>query len=259
MFQKAETIQAAAHRDLRFSRDQPYGFARGEMLVPLAASELHRVAREMPIVFPNGQGVPQALVGLEPGRNLHVQSSGHWKGRYVPAYLKSYPFRLAEQGAAETGEKTFVVQIDRAAPHFDTLNGEPLIDDQGGPAPLLKQAQNALTTLYRDTRRAEQQVAMLDEHGLLMAQHIIINRGSEQERALTGFRVVDDKALAALSDKALASLRDAGVLRMIYAHQLSLTNLEDGLLAHEAKSAGNESGIDPIFGVDEGDLFNFDA
>ncbi|MGE4533517.1 SapC family protein [Halomonas sp.] len=260
MFTRPETVHPETHRTLRFSRNQPYDFAREAMLLPLAASELEQAAREMPIVFPNGEGAPQALVGLEPGRNLHVQDSGHWKGRYVPACLKAYPFRLAKHGEAESeASQQFVVQIDRDARHFDTPDGEPLIDEQGGPAPLLKQAQKALTTLYKDTRRAEQQVALLDEHGLLVAQHILVNRGTDQERALTGFRVVDAKALAALSGDALATLRDAGALRLIYAHQLSLTNLRDGLLAHEAKGATQRPNLEALFDGDDDLTFDFDS
>lgn len=261
MFTQPETVHPETHRTLRFSRNQPFDFAREAMLLPLAASELAQAAREMPIVFPKGEGAPQALVGLEPGRNLHVQDSGHWKGRYVPACLKAYPFRLARHGEADSEEKQqFVVQIDRGARHFDTPDGEPLIDEQGGPAPLLKQAQKALMTLYKDTRRAEAQVAQLDAHGLLVDQHVLINQGSDQERALTGFRVVSVEALAALSGEALATLRDSGVLALLYAHRLSLTNLKDGLLAQAASDAAEAPDIDALFGGGDDDFtFDFDG
>ncbi|MGM0986216.1 MAG: SapC family protein [Pseudomonadota bacterium] len=261
MFTRPETLNPEAHRGLRFSRNQPFDFAREAMLLPLAASELAQAAREMPIVFPKGEGAPQALVGLEPGHNLHVKETGHWQGRYVPACLKAYPFRLARYGEAENeADQQFVVQIDRAARHFDTPDGERLIDDQGGPAPLVKQAQKALMTLLRETRRAEQQVAQLDAHGLLADQHVLINRGTEQERALTGFRVVDVKALAALEGEALATLRDSGALALLYAHRLSLTNLKDGLLAHTASAAAETPDIDALFGDGDDDFtFDFDS
>lgn len=261
MFSQPETLHPETHRALRFTPGQPYDFAREAMLLPLAASELAQAAREMPIVFPKKENAPQALVGLEPGRNLHVQDSGHWKGRYVPACLRAYPFRLAKLGEAESEMKQqFAVQIDRAARHFETPDGEPLIGDDGGPAPLLKQAQKALMTLYRDSYRAEQQVALLDEHGLLVAQHILVNSGSDNERALTGFRVVDGKALAALNGDALVELRNAGALTMAYAQLLSLTNLKDGLLAQSARASAETPDIDALFdGGDDDFTFDFDS
>ena len=257
MFLQPETLHPEIHRELRFSRNQPFDFAGETMLLPLAASELFQAAREMPIVFPKGPGAPQALVGLQPGHNLHVQESGHWQGRHVPACLKAYPFRLARHGEAENeAEQRFVVQIDRAARHFDTLDGEPLIDEQDKPAALLQRVQKALLMLYQDSRRAERQVAALDQHGLLVDQHILINQGTEHERALTGFRVVSVEALAALSGEALATLRDSGALALLYAHRLSLTNLKDGLLAQAASDAAN---LDEVFGGDDDFSFDFDS
>lgn len=260
MFSQPETLHPEHHRALRFSPNQPYDFAREAMLLPLAASELQQVAREIPIVFPREGTTPQALVGLAPGRNLHVQDSGHWKGRYVPACLKAYPFRLARHGEADSEEKQqFVMQVDRDARHFDTPDGEALIDAEGNPTALFKRAQQALLTLHRDSRRAEQQAALLERHGLLVDQHILINRGTEHERALSGFRIVDAQALAALSGEALIELRDAGALAMAYAQILSLSNLKDGLLPHQASADTRAPNIDELFGDDDDFSFDFDG
>lgn len=260
MFIQPETLHPDHHRALRFSSNQPYDFARKAMLLPLAASELQQVAREIPIVLPKDGTVPQALVGLEPGRNLHVQDSGYWKGRYVPACIKAYPFRLIKLNQSDSSEdQQYAVQIDRNAHHFATPEGEALIDAEGKPAPLLKRAQQALLTLQRDSLRAEQQAALLQRHGLLVDQHILINHGTDHERALSGFRIVDTKALAALSSGALAELRDAGALAMAYAQILSLSNLKDGLLAHQAHADTQTPDIDELFGDDEDDIsFDFD-
>lgn len=260
MFRRPETIQPDTHGALRFSRNQPYDFAREAMLLPLAGSELNLVAREMPIVFPMHRGVPQALVGLQEGHNLHVELSGHWKGRYVPACLQAYPFRLAEVGTAdEEGRQQFVVQIDRDARHFQTDEGEPLLNDDGSPGPLLEKAQQALMQLRQDSVRAEKRVAVLDRHGLLQAQHILIHKGSDDERALTGFRVVNDKALAELSGEALVELRDTGVLAMIHAHRISLTNLKDGLLAQASRSRKAKTDLGTLFDSDDDITFDFDS
>mgnify|MGYP002621356009 CR=1 FL=1 len=96
MFLKLTNLDAEQHRDLRYTPNQPYDFARELVMVPVVSGEVTRVAREMPIVFPKAQGVPQALLGVKPDESLHVRDSGHWLGRYIPAHIRRYPFVLAE-------------------------------------------------------------------------------------------------------------------------------------------------------------------
>lgn len=271
MFLKPTNLDAEQHRDLRFASNQPYDFARELVMIPVLSGEVTRVAREMPIVFPKGQGIPQALVGVKPGENLHVKESGHWFGRYIPAHIRRYPFLLAEipvsdAQRAETGRQ-YAVQFDAAARHFQRSDGHALLDDQGRPTEVLKKVQQILMALQQDEDRTAALVVQLDSAGLLTGGNIEVNPAGnvasdseDKSYALTGLRVVDEQALAGLDAQTLACLRDSGALTLVYAHLLSLTNLQDGLIA---KAKGGTKAplatLDEIFDRDGGFTFDFDS
>ena len=127
MFKQPIPLSAETHRDLRFSPDQPFDFARELVFIPLTAAELFKVARETVIVFPIQRGVPQALVAFEAGCNVYIDDAGHWMGRYVPAHLRRYPFVLGEipttpEEREENGRR-FGLQVDAGAPHLNKPDG----------------------------------------------------------------------------------------------------------------------------------------
>src|SRR5690554_6783747 len=262
MFLKPTNLDAEQHRDLRFTPNQPYDFARELVMIPVLAGEITRVAREMPIVFPKGEGVPQALTGVNPGENLHVKDSGHWLGRYIPAHIRRYPFVLAEVDVsdAQRAEKgrQYAVQFDAAARHFERPDGHALLDAQGKPTEVLKKVQQILMGLQKDQERTRALVAQLDQAGLLVERSITVTQG-EEKHELGGFRLLDDKALAKLDADTLAKLRDSGALALAYAHLLSLTNLQDGLIAKASSAGQAPANLDEVFGGDDDFSFDFDS
>lgn len=76
--------------------------------------------------------------------------------------------------------------------------------------------------------------------------------------SLTGFRVIDVKALAALEPARLASLRSSGALTLAYAHLLSLSNREDGWIV-KARAGGREPrvALEEIFRGEDDFTFDF--
>ena len=264
MFLKPTSLDAEQHRDLRFSPNQPYDFARELVMIPVIAGEISRVAREMPIVFPRGEGVPQALTGVRPGENLHVKDTGHWLGRYIPAHIRRYPFVLAEVPVSEAQRaekgRQYAVQFDAAARHFEQPDGHALIDDQGQPTEVLKKVQQVLMALQQDQERTRGLVEQLDKAGLLVERSITVTQG-EEKHELGGFRLLDEEALARLDAETLARLRDSGALTLAYAHLLSLANLQDGLIAKAQSASGTETpaDLDEVFGSDDDFSFDFDS
>lgn len=264
MFLNPTALDAEQHRNLRYTPHQPYDFARELVMVPVVSGEVTRVAREMPIVFPKQQGVPQALLGIKPRENLHVRDSGHWMGRYIPAHIRRYPFVLAEVpvSEAERADKSrqYAVQFDADARHFERPDGHALIDAQGKPTELLKKVQQILITLHKDQERTRALVEQLDQAELLVERSITVTQG-EEKHELRGFRLMDDKALAKLDIDKLAKLRDSGALALAYAHVLSLTNLQDGLIAKSRSAAAEKppADLDEVFGNDDDFTFDFDS
>lgn len=244
MFKNLKALSSEHHRSLRLNPQQPFHFASAEVLIPLVAGEVAMAAREYVIVFGKGaNSVPQALVGVEPGRNLYVNDTGHWLGRYVPAHVRRYPFQLvAQPGEAEGAEHRYLIAIDEDAAHFGS--GAPLFNENGEAQDTLKRVQTVLHTLQQDMLRTVHLVKQLEDAGVLEDKTITVNEATDKPHRIGGFRMVNAKAMAELPDEALVKLMRSGALMLAYAHQLSLTNLKDGRLAQNPPSAfGNSENI----------------
>src|SRR5690606_24555798 len=85
---------------------------------------------EYAVVFA-GQGdeiIPVVLLGVRDGENLFVNADGTWGGRYVPAFLRRYPFVFSSSGDGAN----FTLCVDE---EFEGCNrkgrGERLFDNEG--------------------------------------------------------------------------------------------------------------------------------
>src|SRR5277367_2344852 len=108
-------------------------FAAGAAVVPLLSAEFTHAAREYPIVFVRGveqELIPVVLTGVPGGHNVYVDDAGRWNARYVPAYVRRYPFAFAH-----TASDQYIVCIDEAFPGFEESSGASLFDVDGEPSP----------------------------------------------------------------------------------------------------------------------------
>ena len=241
MFNELVPLSAETHQVLRFTEQQSYEFARELMMIPVTAAELYQVAREMPIVFPADNATPQALSGVSPGNNVHVDDKGGWTGRYVPAHLRRYPFALQalpeEQQKGSGNNRSYGIFFDQNAPHFAGDSGQALFDQDGQPSEVLQKVQQVLVAIEQDVARSRALVGQLEEHGLLRSHTLRVGPPKVDPVALEGFRVLDRQAFRKLSGEALSTLQRSGALAMIYAHSVSLSNLQDGWLARQVAAS----------------------
>ncbi len=256
LFKKPQALDSAAHRQLRFSPNQPYHYAAKQLFAPITLSEAGMIAREYALVFSDVDGsLPMALLGRARGSNSYVRSSGHWTARYVPAHIRRYPFVMAERPAqpevngATEAEK--IVMFDTEAPHLQAQTGDPLFDDQGGATATLRNVMQVLVAMDQDSHNTLRVMAQLEALSLLVAQPVVIASKQGQPIGLQGLRVIDFDRFNALDAEQLAQLREAGALNLIYAHQISLANLRDGVLVEtEVNAPSNSSGSISFDGID---------
>ena len=94
-------LNRAEHKDLRLKSVPNMKFAMNTHSVPLTAVEFGLAARDLLIVFAGTDAAsagPIALLGLRQNENLYVDASGQWApNTYVPAFVRRYPFVLAEK------------------------------------------------------------------------------------------------------------------------------------------------------------------
>lgn len=258
LFKQPRALDSAAHRLLRYAPSQPYHFAAQQLFAPIVSGEADMVAREYAIVFSDQSGsLPLALLGRARGSNAYVRDSGHWMARYVPAHFRRYPFVMAEAtapGAAE-GEGAsaieHIVVIDADAPHLGPDQGERLFTDEGQPTQVLQNVQRVLLIMEHDSQHTLGLVAQLEAAQLLVERQVVVASKHGQPVGLTGLRVVDFERLDALDDATLAALQRSGALDLIYAHRVSLANLQDSVLVdNEATVPSTSSGSISFEGID---------
>ncbi|WP_313399585.1 SapC family protein [Stenotrophomonas sp.] len=230
IYERPVQLNRVAHRNHRVvASEGDFRFAAGLNSVPVACVEFARAARDYPIVFAGNSAdsvVPAALLGLRSGQNLMVDAEGRWaEGSYIPAFLRRYPFVLAERDAEGSD---FTVCLDAA---FEGLRdggeeGTALFDEQGNDSALLTNAMEFLQEYQVHLTRTRSLASALVTHDLLVSKQVNVQTAAGETFSLDGFFVVDEQKLRELKGKALQDLAKSGDLGWIYAHLLSLGNVE---------------------------------
>jgi hypothetical protein len=235
MYQKLTPLKQTDHGHLRLLPIIDYSFARGELVAPIVIDEIADVAREYPIVFPVGSGLPVALMGVETDANAYVGIDGQWLATYVPAHIRHYPMAItrvpaqAAQGEGRAQEEgRFVVLIDEASAILSQSEGQPLFAEDGKLAPAAEQLTRLMEQIQARSGVTQRLVQAIDAAGLLVERAIRIKREGELDRQVTGIRVIDEAALNKLDDAAFNSLRKSGALPLVYASLLSWANFRQG-------------------------------
>ena len=93
---KMVPVDRRSHAGKALRQGAGYGFAADQTLVPITAAEFATAAIAMPIAFieHSKRYLPVAVTSPIQGRNLFISPTGQWLGTYIPAALRSYPFRL---------------------------------------------------------------------------------------------------------------------------------------------------------------------
>jgi hypothetical protein len=167
-----------------------------------------------------GKTVPVAMLGLRERENLFVDAEGRWLGRYVPAFMRRYPFVLAELPGQNLG-----VCIDEAYEGLNETEGEALFDADGNDTPYLQGALQFLDEYQREYRRTEAFCQRLEQAGLLTEMNARADLVDGRRFTVAGLMVVDEKKLLALPDAVALSLFRSGELHLVSLHLASLSNM----------------------------------
>lgn len=237
-YDKPVALNKNEHKDYKIKSQGPdYKFASKTNSVILAGVEFSEAAKEYPIVFAKaGEAlVPVALLGLRNEENLYVAADGTWDARYIPAFVRRYPFVLAETGDA--GQR--MVCIDEGFSGFSEKEGEPLFEGEE-PTPLLQQAIDFLEEYQRQYLRTETFLNRLQELDLLQSLNAKVDMADGQQFALTGLMVVDEKKLLELEDEQALAFFKSGELAWVYCHLMSLGCL-GGMIDRVAKASAGDT------------------
>lgn len=206
-------------------RETPAAFARELNAVLITSVEFFQAARHYPIVFgrdtATGGFIPVVITGLEEKQNLFVDADGRWRaGRYVPAYVRRWPFYTLQ--LQDDPEKS-VVCVD---PSGLEANDKAFLDDKGEPTAAWKDMERLMNDMEAARRQTLSLLRSLTTLELLepFEAHAVARRGGSLR--LSNMHRVSEAKLNALPEKQLRQLMSKGFLSRIYAHLMSLDNFQ---------------------------------
>jgi hypothetical protein len=237
IYENVVPLSRARHGAWSVEVGADYGFSRNVNSVPLMTVEFPNAAAEYAIVFagPQDAPMPAVILGARGNENLYVTPGGGWEAKYLPAFVRRYPFVFS---SSEDGTK-FTLCIDESFAGFNqTGKGARLFDGDkasGYVENVLKFLQE-YQTQFRVTQAFCKHVGTL---GLLEPMQAEVTLASGEKSALAGFMAVSREKLKALTGEQLAALAKTDELELVYLHLQSLRNFErlKNRLAAVAKAA----------------------
>jgi len=223
-YEKPVLLDREKHRKRRVGPSTSFAFARKANSLYLAGVEFGEACKDYAIVFTraaNQKILPVAMLGLRSRENLYVDDKDQWTASYVPAFVRRYPFVLAELSGQAMG-----VCIDEAFSGLSDKKGEPLFDAQGHNTPFLQNALDFLERYQQEYRRTEAFCQHLEQAGLFTEMNAKADLVDGRSFTVGGLLVVDEQKLMALPDAVALSLFRVGELHLVSMHLASLSNMK---------------------------------
>lgn len=237
VYENAVPVSRQRHKDWSVRTGADYGFARKVNSVPLMVGEFASAAPEYPIVFAGSKDdvVPAVLLGFRDHENLYVGEDGAWGAKYIPAFLRRYPFVFASRDDGQN----FTLCIDES---FSGCNsegrGERLFDSTGEQTQYVKTVLGFLQAYQVQFQRTQALCRKLRDLDLLEPMQAQVSLKAGEKITLGGFFAVSRDRLKALPAETLSELAKADELELIYQHLGSMHNFTGmGERARQATTA----------------------
>lgn len=238
-YEQAVPVSAQRHRDWSLEGRKDYAFAGHSNSVPLAATEFPAAAVEYAIVFMASEEAvsPAVILGLKPDENLYVDEQGKWDAKYIPAFVRRYPFVFSK---SEDGSQ-FTLCIDEQYSGWNQEGrGKPLFDSNGERSDFLNRMFRFVAEYQRQFDATLAFCRKLKALDLLEPMTARFELPSGKKAQLTGFMAIDRDKLKALAGDKLAELSTTGELELMYVHLQSMRNFSAMLARVTGEEAGGE-------------------
>ncbi len=204
-------ITPKTHSDKRWQKPKTYAFARQNALVPLTLLDLSKAVMEMPVVFFRQKGAYHlaALLGRDKNENLFVDSEGKWQVQYVPALLKGYPFRMAQDK-----ESRYILCVDEESGLVGE-KGNRFVDEEGKPTQKVRAMGKFLRQAEQSRMAAVKACQVLDESGLI-----------QPLPKMAGLYGIDKEKLSQVPDESLPELHKSWAQFVAHCQIISTQHLK---------------------------------
>ena len=239
LYRQVVVLDREQHRTWRMRPQKDFRATRRLNAAFVTVVEFADVAREYPIVFvragkDEATGLDHiaciALLGLAKEQNLYLMPDGSWDARYYPAFLRRYPFGMAQ---GTSGRRVVCIDgaydgwVTDAPPESPPLAGEMVLFDAAGePTPYLEEMRKFLDAFDAETERTQHFGARLRDLGLLQDMHVDAKLPDGQALVVDGFMAINTEKLAQLPDATVVELHRNGILGLLALQQASLGLIE---------------------------------
>ena len=181
-------LNTEEHKDLRLKIDNNFSIFSNTNALPIAGVEFIEASREHAIAFINYQEegiIPVYILGLRDNENLLLDDENNWKYRYVPAFVRRYPYIMVEPD--KDGKS--VVCVDADYEGINHPDGELIFTKKDGeikPTPQLEAAMNMLKDFNAQLTRTREFTKRLEEYDLLKEISPQINLADGREFSIGG-------------------------------------------------------------------------
>ncbi len=241
----------------RWSRFTDYRHAAQLHLIALAAPEISKAAAHLPLAFAcSAQDTISLcmLTGLNPGINHCLDDRNQWQAGYVPAFVRSYPFRLLTPPPGKGQPNQRVVCVDNDSPWVGE-HAELAFFADGQPTPAVQEVIDFLGQIGKHYVMTERAVDGLNQAGLLTPWKL----SSPQGEQIKGLLRLNEAKMSKINRDSLFKLHQQGSLAVGYAQALStqqLPRLQALAQAHDQRQPAIN--LDQLFDSDSDSLFKFD-
>lgn len=233
-------LNSNEHKNTKVAGLSDYSFTSESNAVPLAVIEFSEASKEFPITFiqnPEGEYIPMVILGLQDKQNLFVNDKGKWGAKYLPGYIRRYPF---VPSLGDDPDKMNIC-IDSSYSGFDVEEGEILFQDDGSNSPLLENVIKMIQDFHQQMQFTTRFSERLKEYDLFKELEATVGTQDGSQRFnLTGLYVIDEEKLANLNDEKVLEFFENGEFSLIYSHLNSLSNFAQlvDIFATQMKKAG---------------------
>ena len=234
-----EKLNNVDHAGVRILTDYSADLGDNVMFVPVYPNEMRRLQGTYPLLFykdaDQGGLHPVALLGFEARENLFLSPHG-WDATQIPMMSQRGPLLIGFEEDRTRGRQP-VAAIDMSHPKVSHEQGEPLFLEEGGQSDYLDFMAGLLDAIQIGHAAREQFVHTLEAHDLITPCEMAITLANSAQHTLSGYYMIDDEKLQALSGEALTDLQVNGFLTPAFMMLSSLSQLAH-LIARKNASLG---------------------
>lgn len=223
IYKTAVPISRARHGGWSVEPNPNYAFSAEVNSVPLMAVEFPQAASEYVIVFTGNETEVTAAVilGVRGNENLFLDKDSQWDARYIPAFVRRYPFVFSRAG------DRFLLCIDEEFPGLNREGrGHVLFKEDGNPSPYTDNVLKFLQEFQTQFLRTQRFCARVKELDLLEPMQAQVTVDDGRRMSLGGFMAINREKLKALPAEKLAEMNQTDELELMFLHLNSMRNFQ---------------------------------